>query len=148
MCITFTGRELLCSGTLSRQQSSHATLKPKLRVQIKRMVMKDLKKKTKTKRKGPVGVSLELSQWAMGTECEAVWFSQWVRRRPRTTYAEAPGVEASPPAPHPGWNREGTRSQLLLHLPSREERTLGSQADGSGSQRVPGWLLIMPGKSH
>lgn len=42
--MTFTGRELLCSGTLSRQQSGHAVLKPKLQVQIKRMVMKDLKK--------------------------------------------------------------------------------------------------------
>lgn len=47
MCVTFSGRGLLCSGTLSWQQSSHATLKPKLQVQIKRMVMKDLKKKKK-----------------------------------------------------------------------------------------------------
>lgn len=43
MCVTFTGCELLCMETLSGQQSSHATLKPKLQVQIKRMVMKDKK---------------------------------------------------------------------------------------------------------
>lgn len=41
MCVTFTGCELLCSETLNPQQSSHATLKPKLQVQIKMMVMKD-----------------------------------------------------------------------------------------------------------
>lgn len=58
MCVTFTGRELLCSGTLSRQQSSHATLKPKLRVQIKRMVMKDLKKKQKQNAKAQLGSHL------------------------------------------------------------------------------------------
>lgn len=41
MCVTFTGCALLCGETVSRQQSSHATLKPKLQVQIKMMVMKD-----------------------------------------------------------------------------------------------------------
>lgn len=104
MCVTFTGCELLCSETVSRQQSSHATLKPKLQVQIKMMVMKDKNAKA-------CGASFESSRWAPGMECEAIWFSQWVWGRPRTTSAEAPGEDSqawSPPsATHPGrtWHR-------------------------------------------
>lgn len=41
MCVTFTGCELLCCETSNWQQKSHATLKSKLRVQIKMKVMKD-----------------------------------------------------------------------------------------------------------
>lgn len=115
MCVTFTGCELLCSETVSWQQLSHATLKPKLQVQIKMMVMKDKNVKA-------CEASFEASPWVPGMEREAIWFSQWVWGRPRTTSVEAPGEDSqawSPPsAPRPGRTRHGPRSfRHSLSLP-------------------------------
>lgn len=128
MCVTFTGCELLCSETLNPQQLSHATLKPKLQVQIKMMVMKD-------KNARPVGASFESSQWATGIEHEAVWWSRAGWGRPPPTSAEAPGEET--PA-------------CQLHLPhghslssAQEKRRLGLPADGSESQSSR-WLHQEP----
>lgn len=68
MCVTFTGCELLCRETLNRlnaQQQSHATLKSKLRVQIKMKVMKGTDK-------GLKGLRLNQASERAGMEWEAV----------------------------------------------------------------------------
>lgn len=128
MCVTFTGCELLCSETLNPQQSSHATLKPKLQIQIKMMVMKDKNAKACW---GFVWIK-PMNDW------DRVWGRLVVPRgwgRPPTTSAEAPGEETQ---------------ACQLHQPRRhslssawEKRRSGPPADGSGSQG-PGRLCQEP----
>lgn len=154
MCVTFTGCGLQCSETWRWQQSSHATLKPKLQIQIKRMVMKDKKRKT-TKKKPHKGL-LELrlnqanEQWGKSVRlfgfpsgCEEghePHMQRLLRRRPRLGHlhqphiqaevGRGPGVAATPSPPLGGKELGGLRQ---MDLEARES---------------PGGYLVMPGKSH
>lgn len=142
MCVTFTGCELLCSETVNWQQKSHATLKSKLRVQIKMRVMKERNAR-------PVGTSFESSPWATGIEWGCLVFPGGVRkatdqgcklleRRPRT--------RSSPSAPRPGRTRNRSRSLCAHSPPSGRRGVWGPQADGSRSQKVTRWLLYDSGE--
>lgn len=147
MCVTFTGCELLCSETLSWQQKSHATLKSKLRVQIKMKVMKDRNAKACW---GFVWIK-PMGDWDI--EREAVWFSQWVRGRPQTRCANAPGEGTKslviPVCSGSRWNQEWVQELMPLTL-----LCLGGEEFGGPRQmalearKSPGGCFMIPGKSH
>lgn len=128
MCVTFTGCELLCSETLNPQQLSHATLKPKLQVQIKMMVMKDKNAKACW---GFVWIK-PTSDW---DRARGVWWSREEWGRPPSTSAEALGEETQACQLHPPHGHSLSSAW--------EKRRSGPPADGSGS-RSSRWLHQEP----
>lgn len=144
MCVTFTGCELLCSETSDWQQQSHATLKSKLRVQIKMKGMKDRNAKAY---RGFVRIK-PMSDWDRTQGCLVFpmgvrkatnqgWESSWEGDQ-RLGHPRQPHVQVEP-GMGPGAN--ATPSPLLGRRGIR-----GSQADGSGSQKVTRWLFYDSGE--
>lgn len=145
MCVTFTGCELLCSETVSRQQLSHATLKPKLQVQIKMMVMKD--KNAKACR-GFVWIK-PMGDWdwargylvfPAGEEGHDPPPRRLLERRPRLGHLPQPHVQAEAGM---GPGAAATHSPLLGRRGVWGLRQMDLKATES-----PGGYAIMVGKSH
>lgn len=141
MCVTFTGCELLCCETSNWQQKSHATLKSKLRVQIKMKVMKDRNAKAC---RGFVWIK-PVSAWD-GVRGGLV-FPVGVRKA-TDQVCNSPG-EGTKRWVIPGWNQEWVRELLPLTLLCLEgEEPGGPRQMDLEARKSPGGGFMIPGKSH
>lgn len=144
MCVTFTGCELLCGEIVNRQQSSHATLKPKLQVQIMMMVIKG------NKRKGLWELRLNQANERQGWAWGCLVFPMGVRKATnhmcRGSWGRDQGlaVSTSPTSrPKQEWDQE----LLPLLLPSWEGRSSGVSGKWIWKPESAQWLFDNPGKS-
>lgn len=138
MCVTFTGCELLCCETSNWQQKSHATLKSKLRVQIKMKVMKD--RNAKACRGFVWTKPVSARDGVRG----GLVFPGGVRKatdRVCDSPARGPRAGSSPVEPGMGPGATAPHSPLL-----GRRGAWGSQADGSGSQKVTRWRFYDSGE--
>lgn len=139
MCVTFTGCELLCCETSNWQQKSHATLKSKLRVQIKMKVMKDRNAKAC---RGFVWIK-PASAWD-GVRGGLV-FPVGVRKA--TDQVCDSSGEGTTRWVIPGWNQEWVWELLPLTLLCLEgEEPGGPRQMDLEARKSPGGGFMIPGK--
>lgn len=140
MCVTFTGCELLCCETSNWQQKSHATLKSKLRVQIKMKVMKDRNAKAC---RGFVWIK-PVSAWD-GVRGGLV-FPGGVRKATDRVCELRRGDHAlGHPRVEPGMG-PGATALTLLCLEGEEPG--GPRQMDLEARKSPGGGFMIPGKSH